>query len=169
MIYHMIFVSTPYFSNSQNSAVWANLGLLYLQNNDPELANEAFYRAQTLDPDYTLAWVGQGLVATVNGHEGEAKALFEHAVSLTADVVSDLAFILRIYVTLQTSSSPMPTWSTRIEFSTDFPFSNPTAHLHDNFFCRRSSPSTDIACAAPMTLPHYTSLALCANASDMRT
>ena len=69
---------------------WTDLGLLYLYHNDAELANEALYRAQTLDPDYALAWVGQGLVATANGHDQDAKTLFEHAVTLSGDVVSNL-------------------------------------------------------------------------------
>lgn len=73
---------------SQNVVTWTNLGLLYFHHADLELANEALYRAQTLDPDYTLAWVGQGLVATAHGHEVDARTLFEHAVGLTADVVS---------------------------------------------------------------------------------
>ncbi len=72
----------------QNTATWTHLGLLYLYHNDIELANEALYRAQTLDPDYTLAWVGQALVATANGHESDAKALLEHAVGLASSVVS---------------------------------------------------------------------------------
>lgn len=71
----------------QNVATWTNLGLLYLYHSDVELANEALYRAQTLDPDYTLAWVGQGLVAVANGHDVDAQTLFEHAVTLSADVV----------------------------------------------------------------------------------
>lgn len=66
---------------------WTNLGLLYLYHNDIELANETLYRAQALDPDYTLAWVGQGLVASANGHHQDAKALFEHAVGLISDLV----------------------------------------------------------------------------------
>lgn len=68
--------------------MWTNLGLLYLNNEDLVLANEAFLKAQTLDPDYTLAWVGQGLVASSNNHAEDANALFEHAVSLTADLVN---------------------------------------------------------------------------------
>ncbi|KZV61771.1 TPR-like protein [Peniophora sp. CONT] len=75
---------------------WASLGLLYLHHGDTPLANEAFYRAQTLDPDYALAWVGQGLVATQNGHFADSRVLFEHAVSLTADVPdADLEFARR--------------------------------------------------------------------------
>lgn len=78
----------------QNSATWTNLGLLCLQHGDLELANEALYKAQILDPDYTLAWVGQGLVATANGHDTDARALFEHiSTSLPATVVSDFAYI----------------------------------------------------------------------------
>lgn len=67
---------------------WANLGLLYFHHDDIELANEVLYRAQTLDPDYAVAWIGQALVATANGHHLESKAMLEHAVGLTANVVS---------------------------------------------------------------------------------
>ncbi|KAK0197963.1 superkiller protein 3 [Armillaria mellea] len=74
--------------DSKNTATWTNLGLLYLYHNDVELANEALYRAQTLDSDYTLAWVGQALVATANDHESDAKALLEHAVGLASSVIS---------------------------------------------------------------------------------
>jgi superkiller protein 3 len=70
---------------------WTNLGLLYLHHNDVELANEVLYRAQTLDSDYAVTWVGQALVATANGHDAEAKAMFAHAVGLTANVVRTLA------------------------------------------------------------------------------
>lgn len=58
-----------------------------MHHGDLELANQAFYRSQTLDPDYALAWVGQGLVATANSHEEDAQNLFEHAVGLTATIV----------------------------------------------------------------------------------
>jgi superkiller protein 3 len=67
---------------------WTNLGLLYYQHDDLELATEAFHRAQTLDPDYTVAWLGQGMIAASRGHDATARAFFEHAVSLPVDVVS---------------------------------------------------------------------------------
>lgn len=67
---------------------WAHLGFLYLYHDDIELANEALLKAQVLDPEYTLTWVGQALVATSNGHNHHSRALLEHAVGLTADVVS---------------------------------------------------------------------------------
>jgi Tfp pilus assembly protein PilF len=74
----------------KSAETWTNLGLLYFHHSDLELANEALSRAQTLDPDYTLAWVGQSLVATAYGDEVEAKARLEHAVGLAAVVVSSL-------------------------------------------------------------------------------
>lgn len=69
---------------------WTNLGLLYLHEKDLELANQALFRAQTLDPEYTLAWAGQALVATANGHHADSTTLFEHAVTLPSAVVSDI-------------------------------------------------------------------------------
>ena len=35
-----------------------------------------------------MAWVGQALIATRKGHHAGSRMLFEHAVSLSADVVS---------------------------------------------------------------------------------
>ncbi|OSD01253.1 TPR-like protein [Trametes coccinea BRFM310] len=84
--------------DSKNAATWTNLGLFYLHHEDQQLANEAFYKAQTLDPDYALAWVGQGLVATLNGHDREARALFEHATTLSATVPeADLEYATRLF------------------------------------------------------------------------
>lgn len=82
----------------QNAATWTNLGLFYLEHEDVELANEAFYKAQTLDPDYAMAWVGQGLVATANQHHKDASTLFEHATGLTAAVPeADLEYATRLF------------------------------------------------------------------------
>ncbi|KAF9484467.1 TPR-like protein [Pholiota conissans] len=68
--------------DSKNADTWVKLGLLYAYHGDVELANEALYRAQVLDPDNTLAWVGQFLIAMANGHETDATLLLEHAVGL---------------------------------------------------------------------------------------
>lgn len=76
---------------------WTNLGLLYLHYGDLELANEALCRAQVLNPDYTVAWVGQGLVAAANGHDREARSIFEHAISLTSDLVSNFVVLAKIH------------------------------------------------------------------------
>ncbi|KAK7056865.1 Superkiller protein 3 [Paramarasmius palmivorus] len=68
--------------DSKNAVTWTNLGLLYFYHNDFELANEAFYMAQSSDPDYSLAWLGQALLASASGHEPGAIAILEHAVGL---------------------------------------------------------------------------------------
>ncbi|PPQ64992.1 hypothetical protein CVT26_015701, partial [Gymnopilus dilepis] len=72
--------------NSKNAATWVNLGLLYYYHSDVELANEALYRAQVLDPDNTRAWVGQFLIASTNEHKTDASMLLEHAVGLQTPV-----------------------------------------------------------------------------------
>jgi superkiller protein 3 len=75
-------------SSFQNVDVWTSFGFLCVYHNDLELASESFLKAQTLDPDHTMAWVGQALIATRRGHYADSRMLFEHAVSLSADVVS---------------------------------------------------------------------------------
>ncbi|KAF9245024.1 superkiller protein 3 [Melanogaster broomeanus] len=75
-----------------NASYWNALGSMYFMDK-PKAAQHAYVKAlehdtKILDPDYTLAWVGQALVATANGDDSDARTLFEHAVSLTADVVS---------------------------------------------------------------------------------
>lgn len=88
--------SSPFLSFidfPQNAETWTNLGLLYLNHGDLELANEALYRAQTLDPDYALAWVGQGLAAEAIGHKRDATLLFAHAVTLAVLVCTSVQTI----------------------------------------------------------------------------
>ena len=65
--------------NDRNVQTWTNLGTLYLIHSDIQLANEAFTRAQSTDPDYSPAWVGQGFLALLFGDPSEARGLFEHA------------------------------------------------------------------------------------------
>ena len=72
------FVRSLYL-DERSARVWTNLGTLYLLQNDYELANQAFARAQSADPDYAHAWVGQGMLATYLGENKEAYTLFTHA------------------------------------------------------------------------------------------
>lgn len=72
------FVRSLYL-NDKNARVWTNLGTLYLIQNDAQLANDAFTRAQSSDPDYAQAWLGQGLLAMQMGEVNEARKLFTHA------------------------------------------------------------------------------------------
>jgi superkiller protein 3 len=106
---------------------WTSLGLLYLYHDDAELANEALYRAQTLDPDYHLAWIGQGLVATKNGHFTDSRVLFEHAASLVADSVSQYDYVI-LYRHL-TFLSQKQTSNTRVESSSTIPMANLAVNL----------------------------------------
>ncbi|KXH67589.1 tetratricopeptide [Colletotrichum salicis] len=68
--------------NERSPATWTNLGTLALLQNDVQLANEAFNRAQSTDPDYAHAWLGQGFVALLYGKVKEARGLFTHAVEI---------------------------------------------------------------------------------------
>lgn len=65
--------------NPKSSVTWANLAVLYLCKGDLELAGEAFEKAQSLDPDYTSAWVGQGLIEYAIGNVRESETIFEHS------------------------------------------------------------------------------------------
>ena len=72
------FVRSLYI-NDRNARVWTNLGTLCLIQNDIQLANDAYSRAQSSDPDYAQAWLGQGLLALQMGEVNEARNLFTHA------------------------------------------------------------------------------------------
>ncbi|KAJ6157771.1 hypothetical protein N7470_005363 [Penicillium chermesinum] len=69
--------------NERNVQAWTNLGALYLLHNDIELANQAFTRAQSTDPDYPHAWIGQGMIAMLCGDPKEARGIFEHAFDIS--------------------------------------------------------------------------------------
>ncbi|KAJ7647495.1 superkiller protein 3 [Roridomyces roridus] len=87
--------------DSKNALIWTNLGLLYLHENDLELANQALFRAQTLDPECTTAWIGQALVAAANGHHTDSTTLIAHAVTLASAVPeADLEFATRTFTRL---------------------------------------------------------------------
>lgn len=77
------FVRSLYL-NERSARVWTNLGALYLAQKDQQLANAAFARAQSTDPDYAQAWLGQGILADQLGETEEAFTLFTHAFECTA-------------------------------------------------------------------------------------
>ncbi|MCJ1388954.1 Superkiller protein 3 [Xylographa bjoerkii] len=72
------FVRSLYL-NDKSARVWTNLGTLYLFQHDNQLANDAFTRAQSADPEYTHAWLGQGILALLLGEVKESRSLFAHA------------------------------------------------------------------------------------------
>lgn len=69
--------------NELNAKVWANLGVLYLLQDDVELAQQAFGRSQSTDPDYAHAWVGQGLLSLKKADALEALNHFTHAFEIS--------------------------------------------------------------------------------------
>ena len=71
------------FLNDKSAMVWTNLGTLFLFQNEYQLANDAFTRAQSQDPDYTHAWIGQAILATLLGETIEARGLFTHAFEIS--------------------------------------------------------------------------------------
>ena len=76
------FVRSLYL-NDKNARTWTNLGTLYLIHNDLQLANDAYTRAQSSDPDYPQAWLGLGLLAKQYGEVDEARKLFAHAFEIS--------------------------------------------------------------------------------------
>ncbi|MCJ1399353.1 Superkiller protein 3 [Xylographa trunciseda] len=72
------FVRSLYL-NDKSARVWTNLGTFYLLQNDNQLANDAFTRAQSADPECTHAWLGQGILALLLGEVTESRSLFDHA------------------------------------------------------------------------------------------
>lgn len=82
--------------NDNSAPVWTNLGTLYLLHNDYELANEAFTRAQSADPDYPHPWLALGLLSLLSGETAEARAYFVHAFEIGS---SAYGFLQRQYST----------------------------------------------------------------------
>lgn len=100
------FVRSLYL-NERSAQVWTNLGTLGLLQNDLELANEALTRAQSTDPDYAHAWLGQGLVALMHGDTKEARSLFTHAmeISESSSLVSRQQYSLSVFDHILTGPS----------------------------------------------------------------
>ncbi|KAI9685324.1 MAG: Superkiller protein 3 [Bathelium mastoideum] len=69
--------------NERSARTWTNLGTLYLLQNDLELAHTAFGRAQSTDPDYAHAWLGEGLLAMLWGDGKESLSHFTHAFEIS--------------------------------------------------------------------------------------
>ncbi|KAI9894193.1 MAG: Superkiller protein 3 [Vezdaea aestivalis] len=94
------------FLNDKSARIWTNLGTLYLLDNDTQLANEAFTRAQSSDPDYAPAWLGQGILAQLIGDPVEAQMLFTHAyeISTPSTLICRQQYAVSTFDSLLTSS-----------------------------------------------------------------
>ncbi|WFD33503.1 Superkiller protein 3 [Malassezia cuniculi] len=63
---------------------WTNLGMLYLLHWEYDLAEQAFSRAQAIDPDWAPCWVGRATVfAKRNKNERMARSLLFHAATIS--------------------------------------------------------------------------------------
>ncbi|KAJ3256832.1 Tetratricopeptide repeat protein 37, partial [Borealophlyctis nickersoniae] len=96
--------------NSRSPIPWTNLGYLYLLHNDLDLASQAFQKAQFVDPDWALGWLGQAFVAERMGGRKEAREVVEHAFELGGEVEFELAYTYahHTYTHLLTSSTRDP-------------------------------------------------------------
>ncbi|EED12393.1 translation repressor/antiviral protein Ski3, putative [Talaromyces stipitatus ATCC 10500] len=85
--------------NDRSAQNWTNIGVFYLIHNDLQLANEAFTRGQSADPDYAPAWLGQGIVALLFGDPSEARALFRHAfdISTSSSTLTKKQYTLSLF------------------------------------------------------------------------
>ncbi|CAF0802751.1 unnamed protein product [Rotaria sordida] len=66
----------------RSAIVYTNLGFLYYRHENIELANKAFSKAQQTDPMYSLAWIGQALIAEKIDYN-ESIDLYRHCVDLS--------------------------------------------------------------------------------------
>ncbi|KAI7338690.1 TPR-like protein [Hortaea werneckii] len=82
--------------NELNAKVWANLGVFYMLQDDLKLAHQAFGKAQSTDPEYAHAWVGEGLIALLLGEAEESLSHFTHAfeISDSASTISKRQYTL---------------------------------------------------------------------------
>lgn len=107
--------------NSRTAVPWTNLGLFYLVHGDEDLANQAFLKAQVLDPEWTAAWVGQATLADMAGHAAEATVLLEHAFSLGGETPeADIAYASRAFDKYR-SAVPSSSASVASDISTSHP------------------------------------------------
>ncbi|TKX24637.1 putative superkiller protein [Elsinoe australis] len=110
------FVRSLYL-NERSAQAWTNLGVLYFNNNDHELAHQAFSRAQSTDPDFAHAWIGEGLIALSVGQQQEALSHFVHAfeISDSSSLIAKKAYTISVFDSLISQKSLSPALTSLIE------------------------------------------------------
>ena len=68
--------------DAQEPAAWADLGLFYLRNNNPDEARKALTKAQDLAPKNAQILALSGLLETQQGHFPEAVTVYRQAIQL---------------------------------------------------------------------------------------
>ncbi|KAF4556346.1 Tetratricopeptide repeat-containing protein 3 [Elsinoe fawcettii] len=110
------FVRSLYL-NERSAQTWTNLGTLYLNNGDSELAHTAFGRAQSTDPDYAHAWIGEGLIAMAVGQPTEALSHFVHAfeISDSSSLIAKKAYTVSVFDNLVSTETASPSLTSLIQ------------------------------------------------------
>ena len=98
MVAQHAFIRSLYL-NERSAHTWTNLGVLYFLGNDYELAHQAFGRAQSTDPDFAHAWLGEGLIALLMGDSKQALSHFTHAfeISDSASLITKRQYALTLF------------------------------------------------------------------------
>lgn len=97
--------------NNKSPVPWTGLGCLYLSQGDYELGEQAFVRAQTIDPDWPASWIGRAIVLQdMHGDPRLSRALFEHAYMISdgASLDADFGFGLAVFKHLSQTGSLAP-------------------------------------------------------------
>ena len=111
---HPPYAPTVCTHRMQDAVTWTNLGALYLKTDRVKLANEAFNRAHSADPQYPPSWTGQGMVAQIVGNSFEALDHFRHssellfAVSCSTSLCGPYSSHPSIFLTAGELSLPCP-------------------------------------------------------------
>lgn len=95
------------FLNERSARTWTNLGAMYLLQNDFELAQQAFGRGQSQDPDYAHAWLGQGLLSLISGDTTAALSQFTHAFEIanSASLITSQQYAVSTFDYLQSAET----------------------------------------------------------------
>lgn len=83
-----------------NPTAWSNLGSVYLKLSCLNLANDCFKEAQTIDPAYIMAWLGQATVAQDIEHPDTMKML-HHTCTLGSHHNSIVSFSYHVLSALR--------------------------------------------------------------------
>uniref|UniRef100_A0A8C4QPZ4 Tetratricopeptide repeat domain 37 n=1 Tax=Eptatretus burgeri TaxID=7764 RepID=A0A8C4QPZ4_EPTBU len=91
-------------AEQNNVVAWTNLGALYLNKRNIELAHETFKVAQSVEPSYVACWIGQALIAENVGSE-EAMDLFRHSTELALHIEGAKGYAHWVCTMLQDKSN----------------------------------------------------------------
>ncbi|KAL3220054.1 hypothetical protein MRX96_030128 [Rhipicephalus microplus] len=79
---------------NNNLYAWTNLGALYLQAGNVQLAHQAFAKAQSVEPTAMRPWVGQAFIAE-KVHHHDTIDLFRHCMGLGNHLVAYASFLCK--------------------------------------------------------------------------